>query len=72
MNTKKEYIAPKLTAVSIKVERGYADSWLGLSNPFEPLPGDFDNANNEVWGWSESGSTSNPFGGDDWTDGWDG
>lgn len=70
MNTKKEYIAPKLTAVSIKVERGYADSsWLGFNSfGVDPLLDGYDASNQEVWAWN--GESSNQFGGDDWGSGW--
>ena len=71
MNTKKEYIAPKLTAVSIKVERGYADSsWLGFNSFGDPLPG-FDESNQEVWNYNTTDASQNVFGGDDWGSGWD-
>ena len=68
METKKQYIAPELTVVTFKVERGYATS--GGSDPLQALrifadaltPGL--NSSQEVWS-----SEENLFGGNDntWT-----
>lgn len=62
MNTKKEYIAPKLTEFSYRSEDGYA---LSIMNTLQdPL---FDDCNQETWDWNEG---NNHFGNSDW-DEWD-
>lgn len=65
MNTKKEYIAPQLTAVSFKPEKGYALSWLHMFQMQDDL--DYDNSNQEYWLWNSENPGQNRFGGDwDW------
>ena len=59
MNTKKEYIAPKLTEFSYKSEEGFA---LSLMNCLQE-PDEFDDCNQETWNWNEG---NNQF-----EDGWD-
>lgn len=61
MNTKKEYIAPKLTEFSYKSEEGFA---LSLMNMLES--DEFDNCNQEKWDYDED----NHFGNQSW-DEWD-
>ena len=57
METKKEYIAPELTVVTFKTERGYAASnplaALGLLNQLIGLS----TGNMEEWNFSESDNT---------------
>ena len=62
MNTKKEYIAPKLTEFSYKSEEGFALSLMNYLH--EP---DFDDCNQENWTWDEDGN--NQFGDNEWN--WD-
>lgn len=63
MNTKKEYIAPKLTEFSYMSEEGFALSL--MNNLLEP--NDFDDYGQENWDWNKDGN--NQFGGEDWN--WD-
>lgn len=60
MNTKKEYIAPKLTEFSYKPEDGFA---LSLMNSLLGQD-EFDNSNQEDWYWNEEGD--NQFGDNNW------
>lgn len=60
MNTKKEYIAPKLTEFSYKSEEGFALSIMNTLN--DPL---FDDCNQEKWDYNEN----NHFGDNEWN--WD-
>ena len=67
MNTKKEYIAPQLTTVSIKVERGYAVSQLGMNTPlFEPESESYDDNHQEYWLWNNNDPSANQIGGGSW------
>lgn len=60
MNTKKEYIAPKLTEFSYKSEEGFALSIMNtLNNQL------FDDCNQEKWDYDEN----NHFGDNEWN--WD-
>lgn len=61
MNTKKEYIAPKLTEFSYMSEEGFALSL--MNNLLEP--DDFDDCNQENWDWNDG---NNRF--DDEWDSW--
>ena len=57
MNTKKKYIAPALTAVSFKVEKGFATSsfsTLHLENDFE-LNQSYNQQGQENWHWHDEG-----------------
>lgn len=60
MNTKKEYIAPKLTEFSYMSEEGFALSL--MNNLLEP--DEFDDYNQENWDWNEDGN--NQFGNSNW------
>ncbi len=60
MNTKKEYIAPKLTEFSYMSEEGFALSIMNTLN--DPL---FDNSNQEKWDYNDD----NHFGDNEWN--WD-
>lgn len=50
METKKEYIAPELTVVTIKAERGYAASNLYTVRILNQLLGSLTGSNMEAWG----------------------
>lgn len=60
MNTKKEYIAPKLTVFSYKSEDGFALSIMNTLH--DPL---FDDCNQEKWDYDDN----NHFGDNEWN--WD-
>ena len=54
METKKEYIAPELTVVTVKMERGYAASNLYTVNILSNLLGTLTGSNMEVWSAEEN------------------
>jgi hypothetical protein len=57
MNTKKKYIAPALTAVSFKVEKGFATSGfstLQLENDIDLIQS-YNEQGQENWHWHDEG-----------------
>lgn len=63
---KKQYEAPQLTAVTFKMEHGFATSSLSMSGLFR-LDNAWSNESGDAWDGSPFGSSGNRFGGG-WTD----
>ncbi len=56
MKTKKEYIAPELTVVSFKTERGYASSQYATFDILNSLLGNLTGSNMEVFQVDNTGT----------------
>lgn len=59
METKKEYIAPELTVVEFKSERGYASSGPDVLQVLNSLLGQISSSNIEGWEYNENNESFN-------------
>lgn len=60
MKTKEQYIAPALTVVEFKTEKGYASS-------LKLVPGEKDGYNSQGMGNMDGDNSDNTFSGSSWT-----